>query len=770
MSDLASLGLRIESQQADKASAAMDKMAASADRAERATDTLSAGSAKADGAIAGMLASIDRTTKEMLELSRIHQQAGGAALVQAGATEKLAGELQQASTAGMLFRASFKAAQTDMGAATRGMNDFAASVGSGSRQIGANDAHMVAYRAHLKGVRSETSAATREGLNLSRQFADIGVTAAMGMNPLMIAIQQGPQLLDIFQEKAIRTGTTVRAAMLSTAVATRAAIAPLLPLVGALALAAGTVAASWGLASRAITKEIGSVTDGIGLNEKQLKKLKDENVATTATAGDAWRGLGTTIKEMFVSVFGDQLSWVDKQWNAFLDDLTKNTGKEVDAIAGFFVGAFNVVRDTWKLLPAALGDAAVTAANAAISAVNWLIQRSTEAIQGLRDKYNALPAWMRGGETAPRISAPVIGALENQYAGGMSAAATQARSSYGAGVRSMQGASGRFMDTWRQNTRDSARSRIQDGAGDAGSERAAKAAKEAREVLQDFAKVDLDPIKVHIIELVEPLRLVADELRLIDGLAQETAQGLASAFGETGRVLGDLLTSMTSYQSRIAEINLAEKEYQLSAAQAERERAYAQVANYGDMLGAAKGFFAEGSDGYRALQAAEAAYRVFQFAMSVQAMAQNAAETSASVAGSAAKGTASAAAGAAKMFEALGPFGFPVVAAMIALLASLGLRGKGGGGGGSAPVDGSVAKSQGYSQQADATQSSFAASVAQKVEVKVTADRDGLNAYVAQTAGEVARPMVAQGMAAAAGATRAQVFADLDKGKTYGRG
>lgn len=334
--------------------------------------------------------------------------------------------------------------------------------------------------------------------------------------------------------------------------------------------------------------------------------------------------------------------------------------------------------------------------------------------------------------------------------------------------------SGRFMDTWRQNTRDSAEARIRAGAGDGDTSGAGRAAREAaklREVLDPLPRIDLQPLRVQFIELVEPLKLIADELRLIDGLAQETAQGLASAFGETGRAMGDLLTSMTRYQSRVAEINLAEKEYHLSAAQAERERAYAQVANYGDMLAAAKGFFQEGSDGYRVLQAAEAAYRVFQFAMSVQAMAQNAAETSASVAGSAAKGTASAAAGAAKMFEALGPFGFPVVAAMIALLASLGLKGKGGGGGSASPsLDGSVAKSQGYSQQADATQSSFAASLAQKVEVRVTADRDGLNAYVAQAAREEATPLVMQGMAAASGATRAQVMSDLDKGRTYSRG
>ena len=157
--------------------------------------------------------------------------------------------------------------------------------------------------------------------------------------------------------------------------------------------------------------------------------------------------------------------------------------------------------------------------------------------------------------------------------------------------------------------------------------------------------------------------------------------------------------------------------------------------------------------------------------MSVQAMASGAAETAAHVAQSGTKAAASTAAGAAKMFEQLGPYAFPVVAAMVALLATLGMKGKGGGGGGSSPsLDSSVAKSQGYSQQADATQSSFAASVAQKVDVRVSADRDGIHAYVAQTAREETAPMVMQGMAATAGATRAQVMSDLDKGRTYSRG
>jgi hypothetical protein len=279
----------------------------------------------------------------------------------------------------------------------------------------------------------------------------------------------------------------------------------------------------------------------------------------------------------------------------------------------------------------------------------------------------------------------------------------------------------------------------------------------------------------------DSLTITGDLLARIDDQAQSVGQGLADSFGAAGEALGGLLTSMTGYQLRMESIREQEAAYALQGGEDQRrlaqfaqDRARAEIESYGSALSAAKGFFSEGSDGYRSLLAAEAAYRVFQFAMSVQAMAMGAAETSAHVAQSGTKAAASTTAGAANIFEKLGPFGFPVVAAMLAVLASIGLKGKGGGsGGGSAStssVDASVSTSQGYSQQAETVQNSFASSVAQKVEVKVTADRDGLNAYVAQTAGEVAAPMVAQGMAAASGATRAQVFADLDKSRTYSRG
>jgi Prophage tail length tape measure protein len=46
-------------------------------------------------------------------------------------------------------------------------------------------------------------------LNLARQGADVAVTAAMGMNPGMIAIQQGPQILDAWATSGLKVRTSM---------------------------------------------------------------------------------------------------------------------------------------------------------------------------------------------------------------------------------------------------------------------------------------------------------------------------------------------------------------------------------------------------------------------------------------------------------------------------------------------------------------------------------------------------------------------------------
>lgn len=105
--------------------------------------------------------------------------------------------------------AGSKSAET----ATEQMTDATKKAATGvkmySGALGENDAHVKAFLANQKAMKVANDNATKStralsaaGLNLSRQFSDVGVSLASGINPLMVLIQQGPQIADGFQVAA----------------------------------------------------------------------------------------------------------------------------------------------------------------------------------------------------------------------------------------------------------------------------------------------------------------------------------------------------------------------------------------------------------------------------------------------------------------------------------------------------------------------------------------------------------------------------------------
>ncbi|WP_231420873.1 hypothetical protein [Sphingomonas sp. Leaf205] len=194
------------------------------------------------------------------------------------------------------------------------------------------------------------------------------------------------------------------------------------------------------------------------------------------------------------------------------------------------------------------------------------------------------------------------------------------------------------------------------------------------------------------------LTATADLFDTIDQTAQRAAQGMADAFGSVGSAIGDALTVMTGYyadqaklqESHDAAIRAAGKDQ----VRIDRENrlfllrsSSQQIAAFGDMASAAKGFFKEGSSGYKAMAAAEKVYRFAQLAMSVQAMVQNALETTTHVASAAARATADGTAGIAAQSKLPFPANIAAMAATGAALVAAGIAVFAGGGGAkSAPV------------------------------------------------------------------------------------
>jgi phage-related minor tail protein len=153
--------------------------------------------------------------------------------------------------------------------------------------LGKRSAELVAkqteYNAALQGAGAAQRFTANETLNLSRQFQDVGVTLAMGMNPLMVLVQQGPQVYDVL-EQAKNRGVGAAAAfkqmgsdILSWAVK---GFQTLLKFITPTNIALAALA----VGSVAIIKFFGSSEDAVAGFNKSLNGL-------TETSGSTARGL-----------------------------------------------------------------------------------------------------------------------------------------------------------------------------------------------------------------------------------------------------------------------------------------------------------------------------------------------------------------------------------------------------------------------------------------------------------------------------------------------
>ncbi len=112
------------------------------------------------------------------------------------------------------------------------------------------------------------------------------------------------------------------------------------------------------------------------------------------------------------------------------------------------------------------------------------------------------------------------------------------------------------------------------------------------------------------------------------GKAEKFGESLKKAFGEAGVALGGLVDAFRKYADAQDDIGKMEKlvkqqkaagkdvtEYTQKIA---KKQAQSQITAYGDIAEAGKSFFSETSKGYKALEAAEKAFRLFEMAMAME--------------------------------------------------------------------------------------------------------------------------------------------------------
>lgn len=209
--------------------------------------------------------------------------------------------------------------------------------------------------------------------------------------------------------------------------------------------------------------------------------------------------------------------------------------------------------------------------------------------------------------------------------------------------------------------------------------------------------------------------------------AERFGNVLGEAFGKAGKAADGLVKSMEKYGKREADIEKKRKEiekykssdvkkYDKLVSQINEEEARDRIRSYGDMAGAAKDFFEEGTTGYKVMSAAEKAFRAYEMALAMESFLQKSgllstlttlvlgnnaaqaisAQTSAQIESAAKMQVAGANAVGAVANQGNGdPYtAFARIAAMAAIMAGLGLMSGGGGGASSAPNPNSAAERQ----------------------------------------------------------------------------
>jgi hypothetical protein len=436
----------------------LDRNGRSANTTAAAQGVLSTAASKVSVTFNGVTTSASGAATATQGVANASTAATGAITATGTAAASTGSKLQQLDAHMVAYRANLRQMKID-----------AMQAAAGGQQL---DAHMVAYRDHMAKASQQTllvgqsmKFSARDGLNFSRQMSDIGVTAAMGMNPFMIALQQGPQLFDIIQEKAIATGTTVGAVFRAAGATIWAALLPIMPLILAIVGAVALVAAGFGLATREISKGNEDISKGLGLTEKQLERVKKAGVDTGVTIGDTFTAFFEIIGERLVSAFDGPLKWLKEAWNDAMDFIVVYGTMAIKGVIGGFVGGFYAIKAVWSLLPAAIGDLSYAAANKAISAVDWLINKSIDGLNKLIS-YANMAAQKVGLDGIGTIGNVSLGQTKNPYAGAAEDAGNAIAAGFDKGKKASDGAVDRFFSDVGKRARKNRGKLILEAAGD----------------------------------------------------------------------------------------------------------------------------------------------------------------------------------------------------------------------------------------------------------------------------------------------------------------
>lgn len=375
MPDIATLGIAVDSSQADKGALALSKLSNAARHAEAATKGVTTGARGAAAAAAAI----------------------------SGASSNAAAALDREAAAAR------RAAQ-------------------------AMNAHGIAMNDNVRRMGGSMS-------GLAAQFQDIGVTAAMDMNPMIIALQQGTQIAG--QLEAAMQGGGSAVSVLGEAF--KSLFSPLTIVTIALTAlaAAGLQMVDWpglaaaalnGLADVLVTIAPYAIAAAAGLALLYAPALLAgltflSEAILTITARLIGLAAGFALANPAVAFVAGITAAVAAA-AIFRGELTQILGVDVvgaakdgaNLVIGSFVAAFEDLKFVWNQFPNIVGAAAVGAANAALSAMERMINAASGMLNGLIQSLNGALSQLPGDFQIGEIGTVDFGQVANPYADALSSA------------------------------------------------------------------------------------------------------------------------------------------------------------------------------------------------------------------------------------------------------------------------------------------------------------------------------------------------------------
>lgn len=322
----------------------------------------------------------------------------------------------------------------------------------------------VGTSAALAGAGGQLKLRTDEMLNLSRQAADVGVTLAMGMSPLMVAIQQGPQIADIFASASQR-GIGFSAVLRQIGASAMAALMPILPILLPIIAAITAISVGFSLGAREINKSSGDIAAGLNLTEKQMERLKQSGVETTVTLSDTFRAFFQVLGERIEWLLSGPIQTLSSGWNTAMDGITSSGGAAIKDVVGTFAGGYAAIVALWKNMPRTFAGIGALVANAFIAAFEGLVNRIIGEVNGINSKINAaLTAVGLGGTQLVKLDNIKIGRIQNSEA---LAAADAIGTAYEQGYARAGKAVDRFFADVGNRARKNRTALVKEAAGDA---------------------------------------------------------------------------------------------------------------------------------------------------------------------------------------------------------------------------------------------------------------------------------------------------------------